>query len=266
MLMLTGTIACRPPVVAARPVEKPTEATLRSITSGSNVGADFRALWASDAPVLVLLHGFASRPSEWLPVARKIESQGAMLFVFPEGPQPTAALEDRIGGRAWWQLDLFDFVDPAQPGSLPDLSQASPQGLVAARTRVLAFLDELEDQKGIRSGRVILGGFSQGAVVALDVALHDRRQLRGLALLSGTIVNESDWFARLSSRRGLPVFIAHSPEDAVLPYRLAQRLRLALEAEGWLVTWRPFEGGHALPAPVVEGLGSFAQALSSGAR
>ncbi len=172
-------------------------------------------------------------------------------------------LDDRVGGRAWWKLDLSDFVDPTQPGSLPDLSQEAPRGLVDARIRVLAFLDELEQQRGIRSGRVILGGFSQGAAVALDVALHDRRQLRGLALLSGTIVNERDWFARLSSRRGLPVFIAHSPEDTVLPYRLAQRLRLALEAEGWLVTWRPFEGGHALPAQVVEGLGAFAQALSA---
>jgi phospholipase/carboxylesterase len=263
LLLLAGTIGCRRPAVAARPIEKPASPTLRSITTGANSGAAFPAFLGSDAPVLVLLHGFASRPSEWLPVVKKVESTGAVLFVFPEGPEPTAAPGDRVGGRAWWHLDLSDFVDPAEPGALPDLSDEAPVGLVAARVRVLAFLDELQAHKGIHSGRVILGGFSQGAVVALDVALHDPRPLRGLALLSGTIVNERGWFARLPSRRGMPVFIAHSPEDAVLPYPLAQRLRLALGAAGWLVTWQPFEGGHALSAAAVEGLATFAQAMSA---
>ena len=136
-----------------------------------------------------------------------------MLFVFPEGPLVTTPPQGRAGGRAWWRRDRLR--------RRPDRSRYAPPGLVAARAQVIAFLDQLEAQEGIDSGRVILGGFSQGAVLALDVALHDPRSLRGLAFLSGTIVNEPDWFARLSSRRGLPVFIAHSPQDTVLPFVLA---------------------------------------------
>jgi len=262
LLVGAGTIACRPPADAARPVQKPVRVSLRAITAGTTGGADSRPRLAADGPVLVLLHGFSSKPSEWLPVSERIRSEGDMLFVFPEGPEPTAPPRGRLGGRAWWKLDLARHVDLQRSGSLPDLSRSDPPGLVAARTRVLAFLDELEVKEGIDSRRVILGGFSQGAVLALDVALHDRRPLRGLALLSGTIVNERGWFARLSSRRGLPVFIAHSPQDPVLPFELAQRLRLALEAQGWQVTWRSFEGGHAIPAVVVEALGAFARATA----
>jgi phospholipase/carboxylesterase len=252
VLLAVGTIACRPPAEALRPVQKPARPTLRSITAGATGGAQSRKLPTSDAPVLVLLHGFASRPSEWLPISERIGADDPMLFVFPEGPEVTTPPQGRVGGRAWWRRD--------RPRSPRDRSRYAPPGMVAARARVIAFLDQLEAQQGIDSGRVILGGFSQGAVLALDVALHDPRSLRGLALLSGTIVNERDWFARLSSRRGLPVFVAHSPQDTVLPFVLAQRLRLALVANGWQVTWRSFEGGHAMPAEVIAALGGFARA------
>jgi phospholipase/carboxylesterase len=232
--------------------------TLRSISTGAADGADLGALAASDGPVLVLLHGFASKPSEWLPISARIGPEGAMLFVFPEGPEPTAPPEGRAGGRAWWKLDLGSQVDPEDPGAPADLSGMSPPGMVTARERLVAFLDDLE-RLGVDSSRVILGGFSQGAMVALDLALHDRRPLRGLALLSGTIVNERDWFTRLSSRRGLPVLIAHGRQDPVLPFALAQRLRHALEAARWQVTWQPFDAGHAIPTVVVEALAAFAR-------
>jgi phospholipase/carboxylesterase len=263
MLLLGAVmIACCVPAKAIRPVEMPARPALRSISTGAAEGADLGALQASDGPVLVLLHGFASRPSEWLAVSRRIGSDGAMLFVFPEGPEPTTPPQGRLGGRAWWNLDLARHVDPEHPSSPPDLSRSAPPGLAFARNRVLAFLDEL-GRDGIDSRRVILGGFSQGAVLALDVVLHDARPFRGLALLSGTIVNERAWLARLASRRGLPVLIAHSPQDAVLPFELAQRLRLALQAQGWQVTWRSFEGGHSIPAVVVDALGVFARATGA---
>jgi phospholipase/carboxylesterase len=263
LLIGAGTIACRPPAGAVRPVEKPARPALRSITIGATEGADLQALRASDGPVLVLFHGFASRPSEWLAIVRSIGSEGALLFVFPEGPEPTAPPHGRLGGRAWWNLHPARHANPEQPSSLQDRSRSVPPGLVHARMRVLAFLDELEVRDGIDSSRMILGGFSQGAVLALDIVLHDDRPLRGLALLSGTIVNERGWFARLSSRRGLPVLIAHSPQDSVLPFETAQRLRFALEAQGWQVTWRSFVGGHAIPAVVVDTLGVFARGTAA---
>ena len=265
LLLAAGTIACRLPADALRPVEKPARPTLRSITAGATGGAHSGTRLAPDAPVLVLLHGFASKPSEWLPISARIGTEG-MLFVFPEGSEVTTPPQGRVGGRAWWKRDRPRPIGPQQAGSPPDRSRYVPPGLAAARTRVIAFLDQLEAQEGIDSRRVILGGFSQGAMLALDVALHDPRSLRGLALLSGTIVNEPGWFGRLSSRRGLPVFIAHSPQDTVLPFALALRLRLALETHGWQVTWRSFEGGHAMPAEVIAALGDFARARGATTR
>ena len=192
----------------------------------------------------------------------KLESFTGAPYVLPEGPERIVRTDGRRDARGWWRLDLSAHVDVAVPGALPDLSTASPPGLSRARRQVSAFLDELETRHGVRSDRVILGGFSQGAMVALDVALNDGRPLRGVALLSGTLVNERGVLARVHTRRGLRVLVAHSPEDQVLPFELASRLARTLGEGGWRVTWLPFGGGHAITAEVVDALGVFTRSCS----
>jgi phospholipase/carboxylesterase len=81
--------------------------------------------------------------------------------------------------------------------------------------------------------------------------------------LSGTLVNERQWLALLARRRDLPVLVAHSPEDHVFPFELAQRLAVELDRAGWRVQFLAFEGGHAMPAPVVEALGGFAASTAA---
>ena len=63
----------------------------------------------------------------------------------------------------------------------------------------------------------MLGGFSQGAMVASEVAFRSDTPLAGLILLSGTTVDEASWRAHYASRRGLPVFVAHGRRDGVWP-------------------------------------------------
>jgi predicted esterase len=43
----------------------------------------------------------------------------------------------------------------------------------------------------------------------------------------------------------------------VLPFATSERLRALLESQGFAVTWVPFQGGHAIPPPVVEALATF---------
>jgi phospholipase/carboxylesterase len=108
---------------------------------------------------------------------------------------------------------------------------------------------------------VVLGGFSQGAIVASEVAFRSKLRLSALILLSATLVDEPSWESHFGQRRDLPVFIAHGRADAVLPFEAADRFRQKLETAGISVTWRPFEGGHEIPAVVVGALNEFIQRL-----
>ena len=137
---------------------------------------------------------------------------------------------------------------------MPDLSTTRPPGLKTAADRVEDLLAAIARSPG---GPIVLGGFSQGAMVASEVAFRSDTPIAGLVLLSGTVVDEASWRASYARRRGLPVFVAHGLRDEVLPYAASDRMRQDLHAAGLDVTWCSFDGRHDIPVEVIVALNRF---------
>ncbi len=203
---------------------------------------------AGDGPLIVLLHGYGSSPEDIVSVADRSDVPEGARFAFPRAPEPMRAPQGSPGsGFMWWPFTT----------DLHDLTTTHLPELPAARRDVLAFLDAEQERLGIGSEQIVLGGFSQGAILALDVALHDDRPLAGLILLSGTIVEEAELVPHIPSRRGLRVFLAHGTADAVLPYAHASHLVDLLRAGGLDVQVRTFDGGHTVPPIVSADMAAF---------
>jgi phospholipase/carboxylesterase len=135
-----------------------------------------------------------------------------------------------------------------------DLSAEKPAGIEYAANAVRALLARMGNHA---AQPFILGGFSQGAMVAAQVAFLSDEPLRALVLLSGTIVDEKLWNANYARRKGLQVFISHGRADPTLSFEIADRMRSEMAAAGIVVTWFPFNGGHETPAEVVTALNEF---------
>jgi phospholipase/carboxylesterase len=206
---------------------------------------------AGDGPVVVLLHGFGAPGDDLVPLARWLDAPPGTRFVFPEAPLEIGGLYG--DSRAWWMLDLESL------GQGPiDRADEIPDGLAPARAHVIALLDAVRDRFGVRDDRVLLGGFSQGAMLSLDVALHTDRAFAGLILLSGTILAEAVWAPRMAARRGLKVLQSHGDRDELLSFPAAERLRDMLTAAGLDVEWHAFHGAHEIPPDVLRAAGRFA--------
>jgi phospholipase/carboxylesterase len=108
----------------------------------------------------------------------------------------------------------------------------------------------------------MLGGFSQGAMVACQVAFTSDEPLAALVILSGTPINERTWLMQMRRRKGLPVFMSHGRNDTILPFELAERLKADMTAAGFEVTFVPFGGSHEIPAEVVIALNDFIAKIS----
>jgi phospholipase/carboxylesterase len=205
-------------------------------------------------PTLVLLHGFGSSAEEWLPYSKTVTFLPAVEFLFPQGPVMMVRTDGARAGHAWWDLKLAEHRRIGRPGV--DLRDENTLGLVHAA----ALVQELLQQVG---HPVILGGFSQGAMVSGQVAFTSDAALTALVLLSGTPLNEAAWRAGIHRRKGLPVFMAHGRADDVLPFDLAEGLRDELLAAGLDVTFVAFDGGHQIPEEAVTGLRAFLERLRS---
>jgi phospholipase/carboxylesterase len=214
-----------------------------------------------DGLLTVLLHGFGAPGDDLAQLWRQVCVPQSARFAFPEGP-----LELDRFCRAWWHVDLAALQAALAAGQMLDLTRSVPAGLAEARALVGRMLDELQQSLGVSGDRILLGGFSQGATLACDFALRDPRPLAGLALMSGTLLAESEWTALMSRRAGLPVLQSHGREDPLLPFSIAERLHSALAAAGLEVSWIPFTGGHAISGSVLDGLGRFITRLSGATR
>jgi phospholipase/carboxylesterase len=206
---------------------------------------------------LILLHGYAAESREWLPFSHTILiNADRRRFVFPQAPEETVPPDGPTGKRAWWRLDLASYRDSAGT-TLPDMRHAHPPGLTKAAEQVRLLIGDLHHREPFDNTRVMLGGFSQGGMVAAEVAFRSEQPLEALILLSPTFVDEQRWIEGMPRRKGLPVFISHGRRDDVLPFAASERLAQAMRDAGLKVTWVPFDGIHETPASVVTELNKF---------
>jgi phospholipase/carboxylesterase len=206
-----------------------------------------------DGPLVVLLHGFGAPGDDLVPLYRQLDVPHEVRFAFPEalldlgaefGPQYS-------GARAWWMIDPMALAS----GLRTDRSHVVPDGLVEARQRVLDILSGLEVQLGAPRNRTILGGFSQGAMLSMDVAVRSETPFAGHALMSGTIIAADEWTPGLSKLARVPVMQSHGRADPLLSFEAAERLRNLLRDAGSDVRWVEFAGGHTITGSVLDALG-----------
>jgi len=208
-------------------------------------------------PTLMLLHGFGSSAEHWLPYAQTIAlSPPQGRFLFPQAPTLMKRADDPVPGRVWWLLDLAAHRRPGKLGC--DLTDEDPSGVESAAELVRR---TLSDEGNGKPHPFVVGGFSQGAMVACEIAFTSDVPLAGLVVLSGTPMDRAGWRAYMAARKNLPVFMSHGRRDDVLPFDLAVRLRADMVAAGIPVTFVSFDGGYEIPVEVVIALNKFLASL-----
>jgi phospholipase/carboxylesterase len=206
-------------------------------------------------PTMVLLHGYASSAERWMPFTEWIALPSYGRFLFPQGPEIAIRTDKGPNGRAWWPLDLTPYH---RLGIVTDLTGENPEGLIKSAHMVTKLL---EDKGNSAKHPFLLGGFSQGAMVAGQVAFSSEEPLAALILLSGTPINEKAWCAGMSFRKNMPVFLAHGRKDQTLSFIMAERLKSDMETAGLSVTFVPFDGDHEIPEEVMIALNNFLMRL-----
>jgi len=210
---------------------------------------------SGDGPLVVLLHGFGAPGDDLVALGQYLKVPHDVRFLFPSAP---LSLDMGLGdARAWWMLDMERVTQARVQGQWEALSQEIPRGLLPARTQMQEVLTLAMESLSVPSHSLVLGGFSQGAMLSTDLVLHSDLSFAGLALLSGTLIAKHEWLARLPNRKGIPVFQSHGIDDPILAYSMAQQLRDHIHNAGLPVSWVEFRGGHEIPIQVLDSLSTF---------
>ncbi|CAK0857472.1 unnamed protein product, partial [Prorocentrum cordatum] len=110
---------------------------------------------------------------------------------------------------------------------------------IEQRRRLLRLLED-EHRRLPPGGRIVLGGLSQGAALALDLVLHAPEHVDSIAgcfCTRGMMQSETLWDLTEESvarRAGsCPVLVFHGRSDAIVPWRAAQRSYEWLVSQGF---------------------------------
>jgi phospholipase/carboxylesterase len=196
---------------------------------------DYQVREAAGEPAgaLVLFHGRGADELDLHPLLDLLDPERRLLGVTPRGP-----LSLPPGGAHWYKLQEVGFPDR--------------DTFLSTYEEVESWLDGFLDQHGIAHDRTVLGGFSQGGVMAYAFGLgKGRPRPAALVALSGFIPTVDGFELDVSE---IPaVAIGHGTYDPIISVEFGRRARELLEEAGASVLYREYPLPHAIdPSFLIE--------------
>lgn len=185
---------------------------------------------------IVLLHGRGASAEDLFSLNEHLpdRSQG----VFPQAPLPFPP--EQPFGYAWFN------------SGGPDIGAE----IESSAALITALLDKLVQGDPKRAAATILGGFSQGGIMTLEVGLKYRPRLAGLVIMSGRLIDEERVFAGLADAPP-PVCVVHGTHDDVLPITNGRKINEVLVRRGVDARYQEYAMGHEISGPSFSYVRSF---------
>jgi phospholipase/carboxylesterase len=173
------------------------------------------------AGLLVLFHGRGADEHDLFPLLDELDPQRRLLGVTPRGP-----LSLPPGGNHWYAFQEVGYPDPA--------------------TFLETYAAASEWLDGFDFEHVVLGGFSQGAVMTYALGLGEGRpRPAAMVALSGFMPTVPGFGLNLEPPLP-PVAIGHGTHDPVISVEFSRQARELLEAAGGEVLYREYPLPHAV--------------------
>ena len=198
-------------------------------------------------PLVILMHGYGSNMSDLVPLVPMI-SRAGYLFAFPNAP---IRMDFGLGmvGYAWSAPLEADFDEDGRAESLLD-----------------EFVDNVTSRYGVEKGRVVLGGFSQGGMMAFRHGLRHPDRFPGIVALSSRLPPQDRPADAGSSPYSQRIFIAHGTVDDVIHVHEGRSAHDALSRSGYPTEYHEYDMAHQITHEVVADLSAWlAETLQAGA-
>ena len=188
----------------------------------------------------MLLHGRGADEHDLLPLLDLLDPERRLLGITPRAP-----LSLPPGGAHWYRLGGIPTPDPGT--------------FFATLEAAAAFLDSIP----VPIDRVVLGGFSQGAVMSWALGLGaGRPRPAAIVALSGFMPEVEGFELDLAGLDGYPIAVAHGSLDPVIPVEFGRAAAARVRDAGAAVQWRETPVPHTIDPRVLRELQGFVAAAT----
>ncbi|MET1114112.1 MAG: dienelactone hydrolase family protein [Comamonas sp.] len=180
--------------------------------------------------LLVLMHGVGSNEQDLFGLASYVPAHFHVLSLrapYPMGPQAHAWFQftvDRNGTR---------HIDVAQERE--------------SRARLARTLAQMQQQLGIAPERTVVGGFSQGGIMALSQLLTQPQSLRAAMVWHSRLLPEVRALQADDAQfAGKSLWISHGTHDNVIPLTSAHAMRNHVQTLPLVLDYREYASAHEI--------------------
>lgn len=199
---------------------------------------------------VIWLHGLGDSGNGFAPIVPelKLPAELAIRFVFPHAPTRPVTINNGMSMRAWYDITSLDFNN-----------RADSQG-VKESSVLVADLIEKEIAQGIPANKIVLAGFSQGGVIALNLGTRYEKSLAGIMSMS-SYMSEPETLSSEAHKanKNTPIFVAHGTHDEVVPIFMGNAAFKVLESNGYPVMWQEYPMQHNVCAQQLSDISNWLQ-------
>jgi phospholipase/carboxylesterase len=172
--------------------------------------------------LLLMLHGLGDSIEgfRWMPEALRLPWLNYLLVNAPD---------EYYGGYSW-----YDFANDSLPG-------------VLRSRKLLSELLDAQRAAGWPDDQMILGGFSQGCLMALETGLRHPRRLAGIIGISGYLLDATLLVQELPPvALQQRVLVSQGTLDTMIPFAPVREQINELKAAGLKIEWHELAKGHTI--------------------
>lgn len=195
---------------------------------------------------IVVLHGYGATEQDFAPLASMMSLSSPVRWIFVRAPLsiPTGPSTQ---GYAWFPIDVEALNQALESGTHRQFSAETVEGFESARDQILQLIKTAK----IDPEKLVLCGFSQGAMLATEVALSLEKGPKALSILSGSYIQGLKWKERAAQKPALNILQSHGRADPLLSYTQAEALYRDFLESGTNIQFHGFDAGHEVPSPIL---------------
>ena len=194
---------------------------------------------------VIFLHGLGADGFDFQEIFTRLQFN-KIRFILPHATYQPITINQGFEMRAWY--DLYD------------LSLEKDEDEIGMKRSSVFIYQLIEEQisLGIDSNKIIIGGFSQGAVMSFYLGLRYQKKLGGIAALSGYLPLKEKLLNPIQNDLiNIPIFMAHGLYDNVINITIANNSFEKLSNKFTSTNFEKYEMGHEICEKEIDDLSIF---------
>lgn len=201
---------------------------------------------------IIWLHGLGASGDDFAALVPELEKMlgetfNSIRFIFPHAAEIPVTINRGYSMPAWYDiLDMPTNLSSEQLASGQSAERLLNQEQLLTSAKDIHNLIDREIERGIKSDRILILGFSQGGAVAYHAALTYPQKLAGLAGLSTylPILNAPYSFAPSAANKDIDIQIYHGNLDPVVNQSLGLKAQQDLNELGYQTQFHEYPMEH----------------------